>query len=134
MDESLRHFVWQRANNSCEYCRVPQQFDILPFQIDHVIAEKHHGLTAEDNLALCCYGCNAYKGPNIAGIDPKTGQLTRLFHPRKDEWDVHFEWVGPMLAGRTEVGRTTIDVLKINFPDRLEHRMLLIASGVELGG
>ena len=133
MDESLRQLVWQRAGNTCEYCRVPQQFDALPFQVDHIIAEKHHGPTAEDNLALSCYGDNAYKGPNIAGIDPETGQLTRLFHPRQDEWDAHFEWTGPVVVGRTAIGRATIDVLKINLPERVAHRRLLIASGLLLG-
>jgi hypothetical protein len=34
------------------------------------------------------------------------------------------------LLGRTAVGRTTIDVLNINYPDRVEHRRLLIAEGV----
>lgn len=28
--------------------------DALPFQVDHIIAEKHHGPTAEGNLALSC--------------------------------------------------------------------------------
>jgi HNH endonuclease len=133
MDEALRQLVRQRAGNTCEYCRVPQQFDALPFQIDHIIAEKHHGPTTEDNLALSCYGDNVWKGPNIAGIDPATGQLTRLFHPRQDEWDIHFEWQGPRIIGRTEIGRATIDVLKINLPERVEHRRLLIASGIVLG-
>ena len=132
MNEALRQFVWHRAGNTCEYCRVPQQFDVLPFQIDHIIAEKHYGPTAEDNLALRCYTDNAYKGPNIAGIDPLTGQLTRLFHPRQDEWDAHCEWNGPVMLGRTAIGRTTIDVLKINLPERVEHRRLLVVSGILL--
>ena len=60
-------------------------------------------------------------------------QLTRLFHPRQDEWDAHFEWNGPVVVGRTTIGRATIDVLKINLPERMEHRRLLIASGILLG-
>lgn len=53
-------------------------------QIDHIVAEKHHGQTVADNLALCCLNDNLHKGPNIAGLDPETGTLTRLFHPRRD--------------------------------------------------
>jgi HNH endonuclease len=130
MDESLRELVWERAGDACEYCRLPQRFDILPFQIDHVIALKHHGPTTAANLALCCYNDNAHKGPNIAGIDPATGAVTRLFHPRRDDWNEHFTWVGPELAGRTPIGRTTIDVLNINLPERVEHRRLLIQAGL----
>ena len=130
MEDDLRQRVWKRANKRYEYCLVPQEFDSLPFQIDHIIAEKHHGQTVAENLALSCYGDNAYKGPNIAGIDPETGRLTRLFHPRQDEWRIHFAWNGPVVLGLTPVGRTTIDVLRINLPERTEHRRLLIASGV----
>ena len=130
MDEALRQLIWDRAQDACEYCHLPQRFDILPFQIDHIIAQKHHGPTASDNLALCCYNDNSYKGPNIAGIDPETGEVTRLFHPRRDSWEEHFRWAGPVLVGRTAIGRTTIDVLAINLPERVEHRRLLLLAGV----
>lgn len=71
-----------------------------------------------------------YKGPNIAGIDPSTSEITRLFHPRQDVWDEHFQWDGPELIGLTAIGRATIDVLAINLPERVEHRRLLLAAGV----
>jgi 5-methylcytosine-specific restriction endonuclease McrA len=70
----------------CEYCHLPQRFSKLTFPIDHVIARQHHGPTIESNLALACGFCNRHKGPNIAGLDPQTRQLTRLFHPRRDSW------------------------------------------------
>ena len=130
MDVSLREQVRRRGLARCEYCRLPQSLDILPFQVDHIIATKHHGQTAADNLALCCYNDNVYKGPNIAGVDPVTRELTRLFHPREDDWSEHFVWNGPELIGQTAIGRTTIDVLNINQPDRLEHRRLLIKAGL----
>jgi hypothetical protein len=130
MDEALRRLVWDRGGGVCEYCRLPQWLDVLPFQIDHIIAEKHHGLTVAANLALCCLNDNLHKGPNIAGLDPETGALTRLFHPRHDAWDEHFAWLGPELTGRTDVGRTTIDVLAINSAERVEHRRLLIQAGL----
>src|SRR5271166_4827055 len=53
---------------------------------------QHGGLTVLDNLALSCLHCNRHKGPNIAGTDPRTGEVVRLFHPRNDQWSVHFEW------------------------------------------
>jgi hypothetical protein len=109
---------------------MPDEFDPLPFCIDHIISQQHHGLTIETNLALSCFNCNSYKGPNIAGIDPYTSQLTRLFHPRVDDWLDHFEWNGAILMGKTPVGRTTIDVLNINDPPRVEHRRHLIEEQV----
>jgi hypothetical protein len=130
MDDALRQLVWKRAGDICEYCGLPQQFDILPFQLDHVIAMKHHGPTSAENLALSCYNDNAHKGPNIAGIDPVTGEITRLFNPRRDDWKEHFAWDGPELVGLSPIGRTTIDVLNMNLPERVEHRRLLSQAGV----
>jgi hypothetical protein len=102
----------------------------LRFQIDHVIAQKHRGPTVESNLALSCFWCNAYKGPNIAGIDPKTRQIVPLFNPRTDRWTVHFRWDGPLLVGISAAARATIEVLEINHPVRVALRESLIAEGV----
>src|SRR5258708_513119 len=125
MDESLRQQVREHAADACEYCRLRQEFDIFSFQIDHIIAQKHHGATVEANLAWSCFNCNVFKSSNIAGLDVETGVLTRLFHPREDDWGTHFAWKGPELVGLTAVGRTTIDVLNINLPERVAHRHLL---------
>lgn len=54
MDAELEQFVWQRADGRCEYCRFPADIALLPFQMDHIIAEKHGGPTVPDNLALSC--------------------------------------------------------------------------------
>lgn len=84
MDPSLVSLVWQRAKAACEYCQLPQNLSSIPFEIDHILARKHGGLTTEANLALACFYCNSYKGPNIAGIDPVSERIVRLFHPRTD--------------------------------------------------
>jgi hypothetical protein len=54
MDAEFQRLVWQRAAQRCEYCQVPADVALLPFQIDHIIAEKHGGPTAAENLALSC--------------------------------------------------------------------------------
>jgi hypothetical protein len=109
---------------------MPQEFIDARHEIDHVIAEKHAGPTSLENLALACFHCNNHKGPNIAGLDPATGQLTRLFHPRQDDWDEHFSWRGPLLVGLTPVGRTTVAVLAVNLRHRVTHRQALFEEGV----
>jgi hypothetical protein len=127
---SLRELVWERAGNSCEYCRLPQSLTILPHEIDHVVAQQHHGQTVSENLCLACALCNSFKGPNLAGIDPATGQMTRLFHPHTDTWGEHFHWDGPILVGKSDIGRATIDVLKINLSSRVLLRKLSIEAGL----
>lgn len=130
MEQVLVNQVWQRASLLCEYCRMPQQHDVLTFQIDHIIARKHHGSDELGNLALACFACNNHKGPNIAEVDPETGEVVRLFHPRQDNWGDHFQWRGAVLVGRTPVGRATVDVLSINSPHRIRLRQMLILEGV----
>ena len=105
MDAALVRLVHERARECCEYCRLPQAYSVLTFEVDHVIARKHGGRTVPGNLALSCFYCNSPKGRNIAGLDPRTGRLTRLFHPRRHRWARHFRWDGPVLVGRTPVGR-----------------------------
>jgi hypothetical protein len=70
------------------------------------------------------------QGTNIAGLDPKTGELTALFNPRVDEWSEHFIWDGVWLRGRTAVGRTTVTVLDINHVDSLAVRKALREEGL----
>ena len=130
MDAELRRRVRERAHGRCEYCRMGQDFDELTFQIEHILPKKHHGSDNEDNLALACFACNNHKGTNLGGLDPQTGQLSRLFHPRKDRWEDHFEWNGALLLGRTSVGRATIDVLAINLAYRSALRAALIEERV----
>jgi hypothetical protein len=130
MDPRLEQQVWTRARGRCEYCHFPARLTRVPFQIDHVVAEKHRGPTILANLALSCFFCNTYKGPNLAGLDPRSGRLTRLFNPRKDRWREHFRWNGPFLEGQTAVGRTTIEVLRINGADALAVRQSVMDEGI----
>jgi hypothetical protein len=131
MDPHLEREVWRRAGDKCEYCRIPQSADIIPHQIDHVIAVKHGGETASDNLALACIVCNCHKGPNIAGLDPLNRTLTRLFHTRHDRWGEHFHLQrNGMIVGQSAVGRVTIHVLNMNDPDAVALRASLVAEGL----
>ena len=66
---------------------------------------------------------------------PERGSLEedtfhRLFNPRTDVWDDHFEWNEAMLVGKTAIGRVTIKVLQINRPKRLETRRLLMGANL----
>jgi hypothetical protein len=128
MDDTLRDAVWARAKACCEYCRVPQAFDVKPFQIDHIIARQHGGSDDPANLALACFACNKSKGPNVAGISEE--QTVPLFNPRRNTWSDHFQWNDAQLVGLTAIGKVTIGVLAINTPQRVRHRRILMTLGV----
>jgi hypothetical protein len=127
----MRRFVIARADSRCEYCRMPSDDVILPHEPDHIIAVKHGGATIEDNLAVACFLCNRFKGTDLASLDPDTGLLTRLFHPRSDAWNEHFQiHDNGIIRPRTNVGRTTARLLRFNLPESVATRRLLISCGV----
>jgi hypothetical protein len=132
MDETVRQEVILRAGNVCEYCHLPQSAYPVPFEIDHVIAKQHGGKTILSNLALACLHCNGHKGPNLSGIDWSTarGKLARLFNPRRHKWGHHFRYDGPVLVGKTAIGRATILTLAMNDPVTVVLRQELIEQGV----
>ena len=130
MEAALHQLVVNRASGRCEYCHFPEAFSYLPFQIDHIIAQKHRGPTVESNLAWSCFYCNSYKGPNLSGWLLESDQVVRLFHPRKDHWHDHFSWHGALLLPKTDIGQATIDVLEMNHADAVQLREWLLELGV----
>lgn len=127
---ALRKLVYDRAKGCCEYCLIPEIATLSPHEIDHIIAEKHDGLTEANNLALCCVLCNKHKGSDIASIDPVTKLLTSLYNPRQDNWREHFQLNDAEFIPLTAVGRITVKLLQINRIDRLKERELLIQAGI----
>ena len=132
MDDAVVIAVRQRTAQRCEYCHLPADCSEAPFQIDHIIARKHSGPTAAGNLALTCFYCNSYKGPNIAGIDPRSGKIVRLFHPRRDRWHEHFrvERESGTILGLTSTGRATVAILQMNRPIQLAARRQWMLLGL----
>lgn len=115
--------VRERAQNACEYCHLHQDDSPLAaLHVEHIIPRIHGGSDGLDNLALACIDCNLHKGTNLTGIDPQTNEVIGIFHPRRQDWDEHFELQGVYLAGKTAIGRTTIRVLSMNSEDQVALR------------
>jgi hypothetical protein len=92
------------------------------FHIEHVQPQVHGGLTILDNLALACPGCNLKKSDRIVAVDPETDSMVRLFHPRNDRWQDHFEWNQYEVIAKTAIGRGSIFLLEMNHPRRIKIR------------
>lgn len=129
MTELLRAFIRRRALGLCEYCQLPERLSHLSHHVDHILPRKHGGTDRRENLALACAKCSLGKGSNLASRDENTGRLTRLFHPRIDDWYDHFQWQGAMLKGKTAIGRVTVSCMNINAKPRIEIREFLITRG-----
>jgi hypothetical protein len=123
--DAVRKLVQSRAFDRCEYCLLALSDSGLPHEIDHVISRKHGGTNDPENLAFACYLCNRYKGSDIASLYPGTGELMRLYDPRKDRWEEHFRIAGPVVEPLTAIGATTAQLLRLNVTDRVVERQLL---------
>ena len=130
MKPSLRQLVRERAGRRCEYCHLPDfAASASNFHLEHVFAKQHGGTDDLENRCWCCQRCNLHKGPNLSGIDPLTGGVEVLFHPRGDRWADHSLFRGVYIYGLTASGRATVVVLALNDARRIELRQELQGLG-----
>jgi len=127
INKRLRRIVTERAKGCCEYCRSQELFATEAFSVEHITPLQAGGLTALDNLALACQGCNGHKYAKTTGYDLVTQQEAPLYHPRQHRWLDHFVWNEDftMLVGITPIGRATIEQLHLNRPGVMNLRRLL---------
>jgi hypothetical protein len=124
--------VADRAGHRCEYCRAPEAVFNFPFEVEHIQPQAEGGADEEGNLALACRSCNIYKSAYSSGFDEVTQATVRLFHPRHDTWDEHFEAVTEtgIIRGRTDVGRATLIRLRMNRQVQLNARLQWVRLGL----
>ncbi len=125
----LRRLVESRASRICEYCLIHESDTFLGCQVDHVIAEKHGGATAAENLCYACTFCNRSKGSDIGSLTTGTREFTRFYNPRADRWTDHFSLNGVIIEPRTTVGEVTARILGFNDATRVLEREALQTIG-----
>ena len=116
--------VAERAGHRCEYCHAPEAVFNFPFEVEHVIPPLLGGSDDEVNLALACRSYNVFKGSVIVAVDSDTATEVALFHPRKDNWNLHFR-IEPetgAITGLSPQGRTTAIQLRMNSNTQLAAR------------
>ena len=129
--KALRERVARQARYRCGYCLSAEAVVGAPMEIDHIIPQSLGGPTEEDNLWLACSLCNDHKADRIAALDPLTGEITRLFDPRRQIWREHFAWTaeGERIVGLTSTGRATVVALNLNRPSLVKARQAWVAVG-----
>jgi hypothetical protein len=126
---AMRRAVIDGAKHCCEYCGIPEDAVLAPHEPDHVIGEQHGGTTDLENLALACFRCSRFKGPNIATLDPQTSVLIPLYNPRIDRWHEHFRLVEGTIEPISQIGRGTAKLLHFNDEQRVILRAELMRQG-----
>lgn len=129
---AVQSLVLAESKGFCEYCWLPANFSSSSFQFDHIFPTSKGGLSVFRNLARCCAGCNGYKQDKIYYFDHLTHQLCRLYNPREDKWQEHFQWINDdlMIEGITGIGRATVQLLQLNRIGSVNLRNLLKMAGL----
>lgn len=106
------------------------EFGLVSFQVDHIIAVKHGGSDEIDNLALSCIHCNQHKGSDLSSYDFRSEEIIPLFNPRKHHWRDHFHYDNERIVPITQIGYVTVNLLQMNHQERLNERFILLELGV----
>jgi hypothetical protein len=107
-------------------------YSAQPFVIDHIVPIAEGGITAMENLALSCGGCNGHKYTKTQALDPVSRELVPLYNPRNQKWLDNFVWSDDFLqvVGLTAIGRATINALQMNRAGVVNMRKLLLMAGL----
>ncbi len=127
----IRQAVRLRAKGSCEYCLSQEKLATQSFSVEHIKSISKGGITALENLALACQGCNNHKYNKTEGQDPASGKIIPLYNPKQQNWHEHFTWNDDyaVIVGLTPTGRVTIEVLRLNREGLKNLRRILYAMG-----
>jgi hypothetical protein len=121
-----------RAGHRCEYCHAPEAVFNLPLEVEHIVPLVRGGEDTTTNWALACRACNLYKAAHVSGRDPESAVVVRLFHPREDRWDDHFQVASESgeMVGRTPIGRATLIRLGLNSAAQVAARLQWMRLGL----
>ena len=128
-NEVLRIEIATRAKNKCEYCGIHEDDMFIGFEIDHIIATKHGGGNEMENLAYSCPHCNQHKGSDLVTFIDSYDNIVLLYNPRKHNWNEHFETNRGEILAKTNIGKATIKLLKMNDVDLMILRTMLSEIG-----
>jgi hypothetical protein len=129
---SIQRAIIALSKDYCEYCIIPAAFATDFYSFDHIIPVCKNGESVLENLARSCSICNGLKQGKTTHLDPFSQQICRLYHPRQDNWDDHFQWSIDelQLIGKTAIGNTTIALLQLNRSNAINLRKLLKMVGL----
>lgn len=127
ISRQVRNRVRERANQRCEYCRLPDGYSSGPFVCEHVIPRVRGAGDTFDELAWSCAGCNSHKNAKTHVTDPVTGNRVPIYNPRKQVWEMHFSWSenGLLMLRNTVTGRGTVESICLNRPELVNLRFVL---------
>lgn len=80
---ALRTQLEDADDGQCVYCQTTVDNTGQALTIDHIVPVAGGGDTVFANLCRACRHCNEAKQDQTQAIDPVTGELVPLYHPRQ---------------------------------------------------
>jgi hypothetical protein len=101
-------------------------------EVEHIRPAADGGTNNDDKTALACRACNLFKADALVAVDSSTQKTVRLFHPRTDAWEEHFtlDHKSGLVLGQTDIGRATVEKLRMNSERAVRARRLWIRLGL----
>lgn len=121
-NEHIKSTLLASSNSKCAYCECPLDKDSNYMEVEHFADKKNNpNLVVEwDNLLPACKRCNGAKANHDVNVIP-------ILNPYLDDPKDHLALRLYRLRGKTEKGRSTIDVTNLN------HSTRLVVSRYEIG-
>jgi len=103
----------------CGYCGVHETDVSAALTVDHFQPSSRAGPDTVDNWVYCCFACNNAKGDYWLPDSPR-----RILHPLRDPLGAHLvEQDNGRLRGLTETGVFHLEILRLNRPALVAHRL-----------
>jgi hypothetical protein len=127
----VRARVRRDFRNRCAYCQLPQIILSSKLEIEHIEPKAEGGTDDEENLCLACRDCNGFKSYKVEAFDDQTKRTVKLFNPRTQIWNEHFEFSQDKakIIGKTACGRATVTALRMNNEQAVNARKFWVAAG-----
>jgi HNH endonuclease len=127
----LRNRIRENDRDRCSYCLTTELNSGSRMVFDHIHPRAKGGETSFENVCLACRACNGYKSDSVEALDSITNLPVPLFHPRRQIWQDHFEWIqnDTEIQGKTAVGRVTVAILQMNHGAIVVTRQRWVAVG-----
>ncbi|MCX7924888.1 MAG: HNH endonuclease [Fimbriimonadales bacterium] len=130
--KSIKAQILADYNHQCAYCKAHDAALSVPLTIDHILPKARGGADEITNLCPACWWCNLNKLDQTEAVDPETGEVVPLYHPRAQRWEEHFEWSpdGAFILGKTPIGRATVAALQLNGERQANLRRIWMTLGL----
>jgi len=119
ISDEMRATVRQRANFTCEYCRLKEADIPAHLTMDHYCPQSKGGEDSLDNLVYACVWCNQRK----QAYWPESSADIPLWNPRQSSSLEHFVFQADgTVSAISAIGVFTIQRLQLNRPALVAYR------------